>query len=209
MTDDPERSDTGEAEGCLALLVRVHGPDQRGVARAHQGHLERWANITYVDLIERPDGGSSTYFELEDVADAAALVGELEQLPIVDVVGRAPSFARIYGKRIIVIGGAQVGQVVVGAVAELTATTSAARGSRLTPSRWSARRSWRVPCGRWPACRRGARPGRRADGRRRRPGGLRGARPGHHRHLAQYGRLGSRTPPTSWSATRSRPRSWP
>ncbi len=132
MTDDPERSDTGEAEGCLALLVRVHGPDQPGVLHALTRVIsERRANITYVDLIEHPDGGSSTYFELEDVADAAALVGELEQLPIVDVVERAPSFARIYGKRIIVIGGgAQVGQVVVGAVAE--ADRHNIRGERIS-----------------------------------------------------------------------------
>ena len=38
---------------------------------------------------------------------------------------RAPSFQKVYGKRIIVVGGgAQVGQVVVGAVAGQTGTTS-------------------------------------------------------------------------------------
>ena len=43
----------------------------------------------------------------------------LRELPIVRTVERSPSFDRIYGKRIIVVGGgAQVGQVVVGAVGE-------------------------------------------------------------------------------------------
>ncbi len=61
----------------------------------------------------------ATYFELSDVQDVAALVLGLEALPIVRDVELAPSFGRIYGKRIIVIGGGtQVGQVVLGAVSE-------------------------------------------------------------------------------------------
>jgi energy-converting hydrogenase B subunit Q len=47
------------------------------------------------------------------------LLGDLQALPVVRAAERAPSFQRVYGKRIIVVGGgAQVGQVVVGAVAE-------------------------------------------------------------------------------------------
>lgn len=62
------------------------------------------------------------YFELEDVATseaAEALIGDIDSLAIVRAIELAPSFEKVYGKRIIVVGGgAQVGQVVVGAVAE-------------------------------------------------------------------------------------------
>jgi energy-converting hydrogenase B subunit Q len=83
--------------------------------------LTHHANIIYVDIAERHADGSTVYFELEDIVDgsAEALMEGLRELPIVRTVERSPSFDRIYGKRIIVVGGgAQVGQVVVGAVGE-------------------------------------------------------------------------------------------
>lgn len=77
------------------------------------------ANIAYVDLTERRGLEGSTYFELEDVEDPAALVADLEKLDIVSSVEETPSFWKVFGKRVIVIGGgAQVGQVVVGAISE-------------------------------------------------------------------------------------------
>jgi energy-converting hydrogenase B subunit Q len=83
--------------------------------------LTHRANIIYVDIAERHADGSTVYFELEDIVDGSAevLMEGLRELPIVRTVERSPSFDRIYGKRIIVVGGgAQVGQVVVGAVGE-------------------------------------------------------------------------------------------
>ena len=119
-------------EALLALMVRT--PDEPGVLHAlTKVILDHKANITYVDIAERREGNSTTYFELEDVTGEAAeaLVGDLEALPIVRSVERAPSFQKVYGKRIIVIGGgAQVGQVVVGAVAE--ADRHNIRGERIS-----------------------------------------------------------------------------
>ncbi len=118
----------------LALMVRTS--DEPGVLHAlTRVILEHAANITYVDIAERRrDGSSTVYFELEEVdgeAGALTLVGDLEELSIVRAVERAPSFAKIYGKRIIVVGGgAQVGQVVVGAVAE--ADRHNIRGERIS-----------------------------------------------------------------------------
>ncbi len=117
----------------LALMVRT--PDEPGALHAlTRVILEHRANITYVDIAERREGDSTIYFELDDVADGAAadvLIADLEALPIVRVVERAPSFQKVYGKRIIVIGGgAQVGQVVVGAVAE--ADRHNIRGERIS-----------------------------------------------------------------------------
>jgi energy-converting hydrogenase B subunit Q len=109
-----EESDTR----LLALMVRT--PDEPGMLHALTKVIfDHQANITYVDIAERREDGSTTYFELENVAAPDELISDLESLPIVWAVEQAPSFQKVYGKRIIVVGGgAQVGQVVVGAVAE-------------------------------------------------------------------------------------------
>ncbi len=114
-------SESIDRDTLLALMVRT--PDEPGVLHAlTKVFLEHGANITYVDIAERAptrEDGTTVYFELEDVASAEALIADLEALPIVRAIERAPSFQKVYGKRIIVVGGgAQVGQVVVGAVAE-------------------------------------------------------------------------------------------
>jgi energy-converting hydrogenase B subunit Q len=89
------------------------------------------ANITYVD-IHTSGTATDTYFEF--TLDADALDEVLADLRKVDRVSRAeevPSFARIYGKRIIVMGGgAQVGQVALGAIAE--ADRHNLRGERIS-----------------------------------------------------------------------------
>jgi energy-converting hydrogenase B subunit Q len=119
-------------DGVIALLVRVRVPDQPGVLYTLTRVIfEHRANIIYVDISERRAQGIATYFELSDVEDLDQLVAGLEALPIVKVVEREPSFGRIYGKRIIVIGGgAQVGQVVLGAVTE--ADRHNIRGERIS-----------------------------------------------------------------------------
>jgi energy-converting hydrogenase B subunit Q len=98
----------------------VRTPDEPGMLHALTKVIfDHQANITYVDIAERREDDSTTYFELENVAAPDKLIGDLESLPIVRAVEQAPSFQKVYGKRIIVVGGgAQVGQVVVGAVAE-------------------------------------------------------------------------------------------
>ena len=122
----------GRDDAPLALMVRAI--DEPGALHAlTRVILEHRANITYVDIAERREDGSTVYFELEDVPDEAVgvLMSDLEALKIVQAVERAPSFQKIYGKRIIVVGGgAQVGQVVVGAVAE--ADRHNIRGERIS-----------------------------------------------------------------------------
>jgi energy-converting hydrogenase B subunit Q len=122
-----------DPDAILALMVRT--PDEPGVLHAlTKVFLEHRANITYVDIAERGpsrEHGSTVYFELEDVTAPDVLIGDLEALPIVRAVEQAPSFQKVYGKRIIVVGGgAQVGQVVVGAVAE--ADRHNIRGERIS-----------------------------------------------------------------------------
>src|SRR3954463_13327012 len=104
-----------DRDACLALMICT--PDEPGMLHAlTRVILEHQANITYVDIAERHEDSSTIYFELEDVAAPDMLINDLGALPIVRVIEQAPSFAKVYGKRIIVVGGgAQVGQVVVGA----------------------------------------------------------------------------------------------
>ena len=113
-------SDGTKRNAPLALMVKA--PDEPGALHAlTRVFLEHEANITHVDIAERRGGFSTVYFELENVDGEVAheLVDDLDSLSLVRAVELAPSFQKVYGKRIIVVGGgAQVGQVVVGAVAE-------------------------------------------------------------------------------------------
>lgn len=114
----------------LALLIEID--DRPGVLHALSGVISaHGANISYVDLTDRHDGIGTVYFELEGVGDAAMLARDLEAVPRVRAVSRTDPFARVYGKRIIVIGGgAQVGQVAVGAISE--ADRHNIRGERIS-----------------------------------------------------------------------------
>ncbi len=114
----------------LAIMVRTY--DRPGVLHQLTEVISRHnANITYVDITDRHDGLASTYFELEDVADPRALMTDLSTLDLVISTEEMPSFWKIFGKRIIVVGGgAQVGQVVLGAVSE--ADRHNIRGERIS-----------------------------------------------------------------------------
>jgi len=69
--------------------------------------------------------------ELSGVDDQEALLSELEALAQVRSVAVVPSFQRIFGKRVIVIGGgAQVGMVAQGAISE--ADRHNIRGERIS-----------------------------------------------------------------------------
>ena len=96
-----------------------------GVLASHQ------ANITYVDM---HSGGALTdiYFEFTLAGSVSEdVLRELREVPGVVRLEETPSLAKIYGKRIIVMGGgAQVGQVALGAVAE--ADRHNIRGERIS-----------------------------------------------------------------------------
>jgi energy-converting hydrogenase B subunit Q len=60
-----------------------------------------------------------TYFEIELPGEASGLMEALRALPIVQQVAQVETMEKIYGKRIIIMGGgAQVGQVALGAITE-------------------------------------------------------------------------------------------
>jgi energy-converting hydrogenase B subunit Q len=73
------------------------------------------ADITSVDILEE----RQTYFEMDVAAEPATLIEDLGKLPIVRRVSRVNTFQTVFGKRIVIMGGgAQVGQVAIGAISE-------------------------------------------------------------------------------------------
>jgi len=92
---------------------------------------DQLANITYVDIHPgSPSVGIYFEFTLPDDRFPPALAG-LRAIVGVSQVSETPSFNIIYGKRIIVMGGgAQVGQVAMGAITE--ADRHNIRGERIS-----------------------------------------------------------------------------
>jgi energy-converting hydrogenase B subunit Q len=86
-----------------------------GVIAEHQG------DIASVEILANRPEEARTYFEVtfpEGVDPRLAIAG-LRALPIVREVEIVKTFEAIYGKRIIIMGGgAQVGQVAIGAISE-------------------------------------------------------------------------------------------
>ncbi len=101
----------------LAIVCR--GPDRTGVLYAMSSVIVRHGGyIVSVDILERGDR-SALFWEMTGLDDEEAFIRDMEALDVVDSVERVPSMLEIYGKRIIVVGGgAQVGQVALGAIAE-------------------------------------------------------------------------------------------
>lgn len=84
-----------------------------GVIAQHHG------DITSVEILESRPPESATYFELDLPGDIQPLIGDIAALAIVRRVGPVKTMGKIYGKRVIIIGGgAQVGQVAIGAISE-------------------------------------------------------------------------------------------
>ena len=89
------------------------------------------ANISYVDIIPHPDRDAEIYFEFAVDEGIEQILDGLRRVPGVSRVELTPSFSKIYGKRIIIMGGgAQVGQVALGAIAE--ADRHNIRGERIS-----------------------------------------------------------------------------
>ena len=84
-----------------------------GVIARHQG------NISSIDITSEGAVDARIYFEIDMPEPPDALVADLRALPVVREVGLVKTLQTIYGKRIIIMGGgAQVGQVAIGAISE-------------------------------------------------------------------------------------------
>ena len=102
----------------VGILVRVESGlgvlhQLTGVIAAQQG------DISTVAIVESSAHEARIYFEIELPGALEDLLGGLRELPIVKEAEPVGTLDKIYGKRIIVIGGgAQVGQVAIGAISE-------------------------------------------------------------------------------------------
>jgi energy-converting hydrogenase B subunit Q len=115
-----------------AFAVLTTASDQPGLLFGVTKVLaDRQANITYVDIISQRDKVAQIYFEFSVESGIEDIVAELRRVPGVATVEMTPSFSKIYGKRIIIMGGgAQVGQVALGAITE--ADRHNIRGERIS-----------------------------------------------------------------------------
>jgi energy-converting hydrogenase B subunit Q len=99
------------------VVVAQSGPgvlhELTGVIAKHRG------DILSVEIIEEKPPDSRIYFEIDLPVEPAVLQSDLEKLAIVREVKVVKTLQKIYGKRIIIVGGgAQVGQVAIGAISE-------------------------------------------------------------------------------------------
>ena len=100
--------------------IEVHSQNGPGIlhqlARTIADHN---GNIVSVMIVGGKDATEWVYFEVELPGDPSTLIADLKALPPVFDATIVESLEKIYGKRIIIIGGgAQVGQVAVGAITE-------------------------------------------------------------------------------------------
>lgn len=84
-----------------------------GVIARHQG------DIGSISIIEEHATEARIYLELDVPGPTDPLLSELRELSVVRSVSVVQSLQKIYGKRVIIVGGgAQVGQVALGAISE-------------------------------------------------------------------------------------------
>jgi energy-converting hydrogenase B subunit Q len=89
------------------------------------------ANIVHVDILPHVERDAEIYFEFSCDRPIDDVVTGLRAVPGVQAVDFPQSFAKIYGKRIVIMGGgAQVGQVAIGAILE--ADRHNIRGERIS-----------------------------------------------------------------------------
>lgn len=117
------------SESIGVLLQTDSGPGilnrLTGVIAGHQG------DISSVEISTHRAGDTLVYFEIDVPGEPAQLLEDLRELPIVHDLKRVATLQLIYGKRVIIMGGgAQVGQVAIGAISE--ADRHNIRGERIS-----------------------------------------------------------------------------
>src|SRR5262249_18361118 len=106
----------------LAMKIAIVVETKSGPGILHQltGAIARHnGNITTVHIISEAAPNDRVYFEIEPDGEPDPLLAELGGLEVVLSVERVNTLEKIYGKRVIIVGGgAQVGQVAIGAIME-------------------------------------------------------------------------------------------
>jgi energy-converting hydrogenase B subunit Q len=100
--------------------ILIHAAEGTGVLHRLTGVIaDHDGDISSVAIVERSKTDTKIDFEVVTPGNFDELLADLRALPIVKSVMVMRSLQKIYGKRIIIVGGgAQVGQVAIGAVSE-------------------------------------------------------------------------------------------
>ncbi len=103
----------------MKAAIEIHADSSPGVLHELTGVIARHSgNILSVASSDH-GGESRIFFELDLPGGPASLIADLEQLAAVRRLAQVETMERVYGKRIIIMGGgAQVGQVALGAITE-------------------------------------------------------------------------------------------
>lgn len=112
--------------------LMVHADSGPGVLYQLTGVIARFnGDIASVEIVSAGSEEARVYFEVDLASGADVLMAEMSALPIVRHVQVVGTLQAIYGKRIIIMGGgAQVGQVAIGAISE--ADRHNIRGERIS-----------------------------------------------------------------------------
>jgi len=121
-----------EHEGSRTMGLVVETKNQPGVLHELTGVIARaGGNITWVAILDSQKPIETVFFEIGDVESLDTIIAQLTELSAVVHVAEERTLKRVFGKRLIIIGGgAQVGQVAVGAVSE--ADRHNLRGERIS-----------------------------------------------------------------------------
>ena len=119
-----------EAGNTLALAIEVDG-DGAALRRIAEAVAAQKARITWISILDAQQPVETIAVELATSQPLAGLVDALSALDGVRSVRASHTHQHVFGKRIVIIGGgSQVGQVVVGAVSE--ADRHNLRGERIS-----------------------------------------------------------------------------
>ena len=112
--------------------INMRTIDKPGVLRKVTDYLAKnGINMVYTHLYMESDDHASTYIELDHVDNIEEVLSEIMEFPEVKEVKLSPSMDKVWGKRIIIVGGgAQVSQVALGAITE--ADRHNIRGERIS-----------------------------------------------------------------------------
>jgi len=112
--------------------IMVHADSGPGVLFQLTGVIARFnGDIASVEIVNAGADGARVYFDVDVPTPPEPLMAEIRALPIVRQAELVGTLQDIYGKRIIIMGGgAQVGQVAIGAISE--ADRHNIRGERIS-----------------------------------------------------------------------------
>src|SRR3954452_7321633 len=99
--------------------VVVHAQSGPGILHRITGVIaQHGGDIVSVDIVQNvPE--TRVYFEIDLPDRAEALLEDIDRLDVVNTAALRKTMHQVYGKRIIIMGGgAQVGQVAIGAISE-------------------------------------------------------------------------------------------